>query len=100
MDLIWHIQVLESFPNDQECCIFDTGIHLADSDASNGGAGEDGGGGEEEEEDGEDAVAQPQVQEKEAAGLPRLLVGRSAKMTIVDDHGWVDHQKVVWLAAD
>ena len=85
MDLIWHIQVLESFPNDQHCCIFDTGTHLANSDASNGGAGEDGGGGEEEEEDGEDAVAQPQVEEEQAAGFPRLRVCGSGKMMILDD---------------
>ena len=37
---------------------------------------EDGGGGDEEEEDGEDAVAQPQVQQQEAAWLPRLLVSK------------------------
>ena len=40
----------------------DTFTNLTDSDASNGGAGEDGGGGDEEEEDGQDAVAQPQVE--------------------------------------
>lgn len=81
IDIIWHIQVLESFPNDPN------GTYLTDSDASNGGAGEDGGGGEEEEEDGEDAVAQPKVKEEEAAGFPRLLVGGSGKMVILDDHG-------------
>ena len=61
-----------------------TGTHLADSDASNGGACEDGGWGEEEEEDGQDAVAQPQVQQEKAAGLPRLLFCVSEKMMLLD----------------
>ena len=59
----------------QSCCYFCICLHLADSDASNWGACEDGGGGDEEEEDGQDAVAQTQVQQKEAAWLPRLVVG-------------------------
>ena len=51
----------------------DTFTNLTDSDASNGGAGEDGRGGDEEEEDGQDAVAQPQVEQEQAAGLPSLV---------------------------
>ena len=51
-----------------------TATHLTDSDASNGGPSEYGGGGDEEEEDGQDAVAQPEVEQEEAAGLPRLVV--------------------------
>ena len=51
----------------------DTFTHLTDSDASNGGAGEDGWGGDEEEEDGQDAVAQPQVEQEQAARLPSLF---------------------------
>ena len=78
----------------------DTATHLADSDASNGGACEDGGGGDEEEEDGHDAVAQPEVQEEKAAGLPRLLVCVSGKMILGADHHQAEHQQAVWLAAE
>lgn len=48
--------------------------HLADSDAGNGGPREDGGRGEEEEEDGEDAVAEAKVQQKQAAWFPSLVI--------------------------
>ena len=50
----------------------DSNAHLTDSDANNRGSCEDGGRGDEEEEDGQDAVAETQVQQQQAARLPSL----------------------------